>query len=160
MYRSYFFGFFDKIKEGDNMIYKSRINTFQKVMLMFVCLLIIVAMIMNPLTSGISSLIIGGVLIYILMHELYEVSAQYLIIKKGLETSRINVLDIELLNMVKVKSIVYVEVVSQNKKVAVKPVETEQFIQHLITINPKIKVQNMNYQTRQPIQPLINEPLQ
>ncbi|WP_414042895.1 hypothetical protein [Macrococcus animalis] len=142
------------------MRYKSCINTFQKLMCAVVCLLIIIALIMNPFMSGIASLIIGSVLLFILLHEYYEIKAQYLMIKKGLEKSRINILDIELLNMVKVREIIYVEILSQNNKISVKPVETEVFIQHLIKINPNIKVQNMMQEMKNPINTLINEPFQ
>lgn len=142
------------------MIYKSRINNFQKVMVFIVSILIILACIMNFLTSGIASIVIGIILIYILLHEYYVIQTNYLVIKKGLETSQINILNIDLLNIVRVKNITYIEIVRKNKKIVVKPVDAERFIQHLLKINPDIHVQNMKKLTKQVMQPVVEETVQ
>ncbi|TDM42597.1 hypothetical protein ETI06_05390 [Macrococcoides goetzii] len=142
------------------MIYKSRINNFQKVMVFIVIILMILACFMNFMTSGIASIVIGIILIYIILHEYYAIQSNYLKIKKGLESSQINILNIDLLNIVRVKNITYIEIVRKDKKIVVKPVEAERFIQHLIRINPNIYVQNMKKLTKQVIQPVVKESVQ
>ncbi|MBC9873172.1 hypothetical protein [Macrococcoides bohemicum] len=142
------------------MKYKSRINNFQKVMVFIVIILMILSCFMNFMTSGIASIVIGIILIYIILHEYYAIQSNYLKIKKGLETSEINILNIDLLNIGRVKNMTYIEIVRKDKKIVVKPVEAERFIQHLISINPNIHVQNLNKSTKQVVKPVMNESVQ
>ncbi|WP_313017165.1 PH domain-containing protein [Macrococcoides bohemicum] len=142
------------------MIYKTRNNNFQKVMVFIVSILIILACFMNFLTSGIVSIVIGILLIYIILHEYYAIENHTLVIKKGFETNKINILNIDLLNIIHIRNMTYIEIVSKNKKIVVKPVETNQFIKHLISINPYIHVQNLNKSTKQVVKPVMNESVQ
>lgn len=142
------------------MIYKSRNNNFQKVMVFIVSILIILACFMNFLTSGIASIVIGILLIYIILHEYYAIENHTLVIKKGFETNKINILNIDLLNIIHIRNMTYIEIVSKNKKIVVKPIETNQFIKHLISINPYIHVQNLNKSTKQVVKPVMNESVQ
>lgn len=142
------------------MIYKSRNNNFQKVMVFIVSILIILACFMNFLTSGIASIVIGILLIYIILHEYYAIENHTLVIKKGFETNKINILNIDLLNIIHIRNMTYIEIVSKNKKIVVKPVETNQFIKHLISINPYIHVQNLKKSTKQVVKPVMNESVQ
>lgn len=140
------------------MNYKSVINTFQKIICGFVILLITIAIFMNPLRSGIASLFIGILLLYVLFNEKYSIDHNLLTIKKGFETKRINIYDIELLNLVTIRNTLYIEIIRNQRKVAVKPIEAEAFIQHLIKINPDINIQNIN--RLKPLNTVINNPVQ
>lgn len=145
-YHSYFFMIFDKIKEGDCMIYKAMMNRFQKWLVAGVVVLIMIAFILNPLTSGVASSIIGGLLIYFILHEQYEINQHYLYITKGAERTKVNILNIEVLNLITVKDMIYIEVVNQQRKIITKPVEYQAFVIHLLKVNPKITVQNITKQ--------------
>ncbi|MCE4956150.1 hypothetical protein [Macrococcoides caseolyticum] len=142
------------------MVYKSQINTFQKMTCALVIGLIVIAWLLNPFISGLTSLIIGVILIIILLREFYVVQAHYLTVIKGLEKIQINIMDIECLNIIRIKEIMCIEIICNKRKIVIKPIETMQLIQHLKEINPAINIQNMDNTNKHDILPLINESLQ
>ncbi|WP_414055060.1 hypothetical protein [Macrococcus equi] len=142
------------------MQYKSIINTFQKVTVILIVLLIILAFYLNPMHSGIISLPIGCILIYVILNERYIIKSHYLTIIKGFEKYQINIKNIQVLNIVKFNKVYYVEIIINEKKIVVRPYETEKFIHHLIHINPQINIQNFNSEIKALTNSAISESLQ
>ncbi|MDJ1108783.1 PH domain-containing protein [Macrococcoides caseolyticum] len=126
------------------MRYKSIVNSFQKSLVIIIVTLVSIAFYLNPLTSGLASFVLGGLLTYTLLNEFYIIEGNVLNITKGFERKAINVHDIELLNCVKVRDNVLVEIYGKEQKVVVKPKLTLEFIAHLKKVNPDIHIQNFN----------------
>ncbi|UTH10669.1 PH domain-containing protein [Macrococcoides canis] len=126
------------------MRYKSIVNSFQKSILVIIITLVSIAFYLNPLTSGVASFVLGSLLIYTLLNEYYDIEGHVLYITKGFERKAVNIRDIELLNCVKVRDNVFVEIYGKEQKIVVKPKLTLEFIAHLKKVNPDIHIQNFN----------------
>ena len=136
---------FDKIMvRGDGMRYKSIVNSFQKLMLIIIIVLVSIAFYLNPVTSGVASLLLGSLLLFTLFREYYDIERNVLFITKGFERKAVNIRDIELINLVKVRDNILVELYGKEQKVVVKPKLTLEFIAHLKKVNPDIQIQNFN----------------
>lgn len=126
------------------MRYKSIVNSFQKLMLIIIIVLVSIAFYLNPVTSGVASLLLGSLLLFTLFREYYDIERNVLFITKGFERKAVNISDIELINLVKVRDNILVELYGKDQKVVVKPKLTLEFIAHLKKVNPDIEIQNFN----------------
>ncbi|UOB19759.1 PH domain-containing protein [Macrococcus armenti] len=126
------------------MRYKSIVNSFQKLMLIIIIVLVSIAFYLNPVTSGVASLLLGSLLLFTLFREYYDIERNVLFITKGFERKAVNIRDIELINLVKVRDNILVELYGKEQKVVVKPKLTLEFIAHLKKVNPGIQIQNFN----------------
>lgn len=126
------------------MRYKSIVNSFQKLMLIIIIVLVSIAFYLNPVTSGVASLLFGSLLLFTLFREYYDIERNVLFITKGFERKAVNISDIELINLVKVRDNILVELYGKDQKVVVKPKLTLEFIAHLKKVNPDIEIQNFN----------------
>ncbi|UBH12319.1 PH domain-containing protein [Macrococcus armenti] len=126
------------------MRYKSIVNSFQKLMLIIIIVLVSIAFYLNPVTSGVASLLLGSLLLFTLFREYYGIERNVLFITKGFERKAVNIRDIELINLVKVRDNILVELYGNEQKVVVKPKLTLEFIAHLKKVNPDIQIQNFN----------------
>lgn len=129
---------------GDGMRYKSIVNSFQKLMLIIIIVLVSIAFYLNPVTSGVASLLLGSLLLFTLFREYYDIERNVLFITKGFERKAVNIRDIEIINLVKVGDNILVELYGNEQKVVVKPKLTLEFIAHLKKVNPDIQIQNFN----------------
>ncbi|UBH07725.1 PH domain-containing protein [Macrococcus armenti] len=126
------------------MRYKSIVNSFQKLMLIIIIVLVSIAFYLNPVTSGVASLLLGSLLLFTLFREYYDIERNVLFITKGFERKAVNIRDIEIINLVKVGDNILVELYGNEQKVVVKPKLTLEFIAHLKKVNPDIQIQNFN----------------
>ena len=81
---------FDKIMvRGDGMRYKSIVNSFQKLMLIIIIVLVSIAFYLNPVTSGVTSLLLGSLLLFTLFRDIMILSAMFYSLRKGLSVKRL-----------------------------------------------------------------------
>ncbi|MGV2875125.1 hypothetical protein ROU88_04490 [Macrococcus capreoli] len=138
------------------MKYKSNINVIQKVFVAFVISLVCIAVLLNPILSGVASSVLGCVLIYLVIYEHYIIECKTLIVIKGFDRKVINIMSIKYINIASTNGEIFTEIVGKQYKLVLKPVLTKQFIQHLLKINPDIIVQNMDREhMNQPEHPIV-----